>query len=62
MGTIPRAPKRRPNYIVSFDPFRLGVGGQIPVSRKFHHKLFSQEILKDTGNLKEYEPNFKSTI
>ena len=21
VGTIPRAPKRRPNYVVSFDPF-----------------------------------------
>ena len=26
VGTIPRAPKLRQNYIVSFDPFLHGVG------------------------------------
>ena len=30
VGTIPRAQKRSPNYIVSFDPFRLGGGGRNP--------------------------------
>ena len=29
LRTIPRAPKRRPNYVVSFDPFRLGEGGGV---------------------------------
>ena len=28
VGTFSRAPKRRPDYIVSFDPFRLGGGGK----------------------------------